>query len=390
MRSISSALLPARSSNRWLAGVAGGIADRLGIEPVYVRVAFVIFGLVGFVVYLLLLALTVDTPVDSRPATQEATPDRKAALLLMAIGGLLLAREVGLVPGMMIPIGLVLFGAAALWDRSTPAGRSQLTRLVAPGIGGAPTVGRTIGGVVLLVIGLAVLLSGIDVVQRAGWLLVGALVTAAGAALVFGPWLYRLGKELTAERSQRIRADARAEVAAHLHDSVLQTLALIQRAADDPRRMVTLARRQERELRNWLYRDASTDEAELEAAVARAASKVESDHDVPIEVIVVGSAAVDEDVRALVGAIGEAMVNAAKHSGADLITVYVEVGPDAIEAWVTDQGIGFDTAAASGAGVGIAGSIVGRMQRHSGTATINSGSDGTEVHLRLPTREAAQ
>jgi signal transduction histidine kinase len=354
------------SSDRWLAGVAGGLAHRLGVQAIYVRAA---------------------TSDEGR----EATGQEKLALLMLALGGLLLVRELDLIPSFIVPAAFVLFGVAALWDRSTPAGRSKLTRLVAPSVGGAPTLGRAIGGGLLLIIGVSLLFSGTSVVREAGKLVTGALIAGIGAAVVFGPWLYRLAKELTAERSERIRADTRAEVAAHLHDSVLQTLALIQRSPDDPRKMVTLARSQERELRNWLYRTGASEHSELEAAVQEAANRIERDHNVPIEVIVVGNATVDDDVEALIGAAREAMVNAAKHSGADIVSVYVEAGTDSIEAWIADQGRGFDPGERNGNGVGISGSILGRMERHGGQATIESSADdGTEVHLSLPRKAAAE
>jgi signal transduction histidine kinase/phage shock protein PspC (stress-responsive transcriptional regulator) len=383
-------MVPSRSSDRWLAGVAGGLAHRLGVQPIYVRAGFVVFGLVGFAAYVVLLMLSIDSVAEEDVEPYEATGDRKVALLLITLGGLLLVREAGLVPGFTLPVALVLFGAAALWDRSTPAGRSRLTRLVAPSIGGAPTLGRALGGVALLIVGLLVLLSGASVIRQAGWLVLGILVTAAGATLVFGPWLYRLGSELTAERSRRVRADARAEVAAHLHDSVLQTLALIQRSSDDPRRMVTLARSQERELRNWLYKGSAAEADQLEAALSQVADYVEQHHNVPIDVIVVGDAAVDEHVTALLGAAREAMVNAAKHSGSDLVTVYAEVGDGRVDVWITDLGEGFDPDAINGAGVGISGSIADRMRRHGGSATISSGPEGTEVHLSLILSEATR
>ncbi len=379
------------SSDRWLAGVAGGLAHRLGVQAIYVRVAFVSFLLLGFAAYVGILLLTIDSTVDTSDDNRQATGQEKLALLMLTLGGLLLAQELDLIPSFIIPAAFVLFGVAALWDRSTPAGRSKLTRLVAPGVGGAPTLGRAIGGGLLLIIGMSLLFSETSLVREAGKLVTGVLIAGIGAAVVFGPWLYRLAKELSAERSERIRADTRAEVAAHLHDSVLQTLALIQRSPDDPRKMVTLARSQERELRHWLYRTGASEHSELEAAVQEVADRIERDHDVPIEVIVVGNAAVDEDVEALVGATREAMVNAAKHSGADIVSVYIEVDGDSIEAWIADQGGGFDPESRRGNGVGISGSIIGRMERHGGRATIESNpEDGTEVHLSLPRQAVAE
>lgn len=377
-----------RSTNdRWLAGVCGGLAYRLGVESIYVRVAFVIFTLVsgvGFFAYVIALVMTIDQAEDHDIRAFQPAPIReKAALLIMGAGTLVLGNELGLVPPFMFPLALVLLGAAALWDRSQSSGTSRLAKLIAPGVGGAPTVGRTIGGLVLLVVGLSMFFSGVSFFREASTLINGVVVTAVGAGVIFGPWLYRLARELSAERSERIRADAQAEFAAHLHDSVLQTLALIQRSPDDPRKMVTLARSQERELRNWLYRSGS-DHAELGPALEGVAARVEQDHDVPIEVIVVGTASIDGRVEALLGAAREAMTNAAKHSNADVITVYAEVEPSAIDVWVTDQGKGFDVSASLSNGAGISGSIVGRMERHGGSAGLTSTDEGTEVHLWLP------
>ncbi len=353
----------------------------------YVRVAFLIFTLasgIGFFAYVLALVLTIDQTDDHDPASFEPAITReKLALLLMGAGALGLSNELGLVPAFIYPVALVLLGAAALWDRSQSSGDSRLARLIAPGVGGAPTLGRTVGGLVLLIVGLSMFFSEVSFLRQASTLVNGVVITGVGAAVVFGPWLYRLARELSAERSERIRADAQAEFAAHLHDSVLQTLALIQRSPDDPRKMVTLARSQERELRNWLYR-AGYDHEELGPALEEVAALVEQNHDVPIEVIVVGSAPLDGRVEALLGAAREAMTNAAKHSGGDMITVYAEVEPEAIEVWVTDQGSGFDVSSSESNGAGISGSIIGRMERHGGTAELASSDEGTEVHLRLP------
>jgi signal transduction histidine kinase len=174
-------------------------------------------------------------------------------------------------------------------------------------------------------------------------------------------------------------------MAAHLHDSVLQTLALIQRT-DDPKRMITLARGQERELREWLYRSQETESADsLGDAIREHASRVESGHDLPIEVVVVGDAPMTEALQALGQAAGEAMTNAAKHSGAEKISVYVEIAGDAAEIYVGDTGEGFDPATVTSDHRGIADSITGRMQRYGGEARIESAPGaGTEIYLRMP------
>jgi signal transduction histidine kinase len=191
--------------------------------------------------------------------------------------------------------------------------------------------------------------------------------------------------DLGEERSERIRQEERAEVAAHLHDSVLQTLALIQRS-EDPARMAILARHQETELRDWLYGTAPLDGADLvSTALKQAAKRVEGDFQIPVDVVSVGDVAVDERTRAVVAAASEAMVNAAKHSGADRMSLFVEVGEDsALEVYVTDQGKGFDIGSIPPDRKGISESIRSRMEKVGGVAQIESEpGEGTEVLLRL-------
>jgi signal transduction histidine kinase len=232
--------------------------------------------------------------------------------------------------------------------------------------------------------GLGAFLGSTDAFADLGPAVIGVLITAIGFMLVFGPWVWRMANDLTEERRSRIRSEERSDISAHLHDSVLQTLALIQRS-DDPKRMVTLARAQERELREWLYgRDRLDDADDLRSAIEQMAGRVEQAHDVPVEVVVVGSAPLDDDTRALVLAAGEAMTNAAKHSEAPKVSVYVEAWDREIDAFVSDQGVGFDPDDDANGGRGIIDSIRGRMERHGGSVTITSDSgEGTEVHLHL-------
>ena len=173
-------------------------------------------------------------------------------------------------------------------------------------------------------------------------------------------------------------------MAAHLHDSVLQTLALIQRT-DDPKKMVTLARSQERELRSWLFDEAASDTQTLRGALAEAANRVEQAHDVPVSVVVVGESELPGDRRAaLVGAATEAMMNAAKHSGAHRVSVFAEAKDGTVDVFVTDQGSGFDPDEVDSDRKGVAESIRGRMQRHGGSAIIDSEVGvGTEIHLTM-------
>jgi signal transduction histidine kinase len=171
-------------------------------------------------------------------------------------------------------------------------------------------------------------------------------------------------------------------VAAHLHDSVLQTLALVQRRADDPREVAALARRQERELRAWLNESRPT--GTFATALDAAASEVEGDHHVPIEVVTVGDAPLDDRTAALVAAVREALVNASKFAGPEPIAVYAEVEDGRFEVFVRDRGPGFDPEAVPADRRGVRDSIVGRMERHGGTATVHSRpGQGTEVELVL-------
>jgi len=195
--------------------------------------------------------------------------------------------------------------------------------------------------------------------------------------------------QLREERRERIRSEERAEVAAHLHDSVLQTLALIQRNADRPKELAAIARRQERELRTWLYGDrvaqSNGHHGTLAAAVDAMVTEVEELHDIEVEVVTVGECPVDARVDALLQAAREATVNAAKHAGVDTVSLYVEAEPDRVTAFVRDRGTGFDTQApVPDDRRGIASSIRERMQRNGGTVTITSTpGEGTEVQLEV-------
>jgi signal transduction histidine kinase len=172
-------------------------------------------------------------------------------------------------------------------------------------------------------------------------------------------------------------------MAAHLHDSVLQTLALIQLQSDDPKAVQQLARRQERELRIWLYGE-ELPETTLKAALTAAAAEVEDERGVPVELVMVGDCETSDSVQALVRAAREAMVNAAKHSGSETIDVYAEVDEDSVEVFVRDRGRGFDVDAVAEDRMGVTGSIINRMSRHGGVATVRSHpGDGTEVRLEI-------
>jgi len=236
--------------------------------------------------------------------------------------------------------------------------------------------------VIVLVGVLLFVVQGTDLAS-AGRVLTATAALLGGSALVLAPWGVRLWRDLDAERAARVRQQERADIAAHLHDSVLQTLALIQRHSADGTQVARLARAQERELRDWLYGPRPSAQATVSALVRGAAAEVEDRHGVAVDLVVVGDGPVDDRVAALVAALREAMVNAVRHA-AGPVSVYVEVGPDGVEAFVRDRGPGFDLADVPADRLGVRESIVGRMERHGGTAQLRSDRTGTEVRLRLP------
>ena len=202
--------------------------------------------------------------------------------------------------------------------------------------------------------------------------------------MIAAPWLLSLLRELDTERRKRIRADERAELAAHVHDSVLHTLTLIQRSADDPRQVRRLARSQERQLRSWLQHGQDSSPATLATELARVAGQVEDSGGVPIEVVCVGDMEIGDRTSAMILAAREALVNAARHSGAPQIAVYAEVEPDRVTIFIRDRGSGFDANSIPVGRMGIRQSIIGRMQRCGGQATVRAvPGAGTEIELRL-------
>jgi signal transduction histidine kinase/phage shock protein PspC (stress-responsive transcriptional regulator) len=377
-----------------IAGVCAGLGRRLGIDPLLVRVAFVAAATtgVGFVLYAVLwVALPAETSDATAPPRR--LPGRGAVEVGLGVGlltaSVLLAfRGLGLwfSDAIVWPVALVAAGGALIWRQS--AGRP-----VAAAAPAAPRPARRAALVSRTGIGAAlVIAAGLVFLQATGALgavrdaVLVTLVVAAVLGVIFAPWVLRLGRSLTAERSSRIREQERAEMAAHLHDSVLQTLALVQRRADDPREVAALARRQERELRGWLAgRVAEGGTPRLEAALEAIAGDVEHDHGVAVEVVAVGDVPLDERGEALVAAVREAVVNAAKFGAGAPVAVFAQVADDRLTVFVRDRGPGFDLAAVPADRRGVRESIVGRMTRHGGTATVRSQADlGTEVELDLP------
>jgi signal transduction histidine kinase len=389
------------TSDRVIAGVAAGIAHRLGVDPVLVRIAFAVLAFAGgsgIIAYGLLWALLPsadDTRVRRR---RPATVQQGVALGLITLGVLLFLRSLGLWFGdtLVIPIVIVAAGSAIVWTRGDEQERARWNPLTGGGIAAAASAPvspwRIVGGTLLVTLGLAGFLAANDALTALRDLGIALIAALVGVGLLFGPWLWRLWDQLGAERRERIRQEERAELAAHLHDSVLQTLALIQRSADQPRRMVALARRQERELRSWLYGSAGQpgQPVTLEDAVTAVIEDIEATHDLAVEVVVVGDTTVDEHVTALLAALREAATNAAKHADVDEIDVYVEVDRTEVLAFVRDRGRGFDPTDVPPDRQGLRRSIVDRLERHGGRATIvSSPGDGTEIELAVPCKRRA-
>lgn len=374
--------------DRLLAGVAGGIAESLRTPTIYVRAAFICLSLaagVGLVLYVLAALLVPTNPEPARPETHRVSPSQLVGLAVMFVGIMLAFQGVNLwFGGVVWPATLVIFGLAIAIDTSGLNYEQSLAGITG-GAGRRRSWWLVIGGLVMMALGIAVVLSSLDTLQGMGVFALALLAAISGFTIVAGPWLWSLIEDLRNERRARIRSEEKAEVAAHLHDSVLQTLALIQRT-DDPKKMVTLARSQERELRAWLFDETAGNSETLRGALEQAASRVEEAHDVPISVVVVGDSSLPSDRQgALVAAATEAMMNAAEHSGASRISVFAEANSGAVEVFVTDQGKGFDLGAVGSDRRGVAESIKGRMVRHGGFATIESSAgDGTEVHLTMP------
>jgi len=289
-----------RRQRRGIAGVAGGLADRLGVNDGYVRAAFVtaatIWGL-GLLIYAVLWQLTIDIEDDRPPKTIESRQRIGLGLAFAAVVWMLAGT--GLLPNgfATVVVATISFGVAALWDRSDSP---SLARIILPGNRGGLSVFRLVGGLILVFGGLGLLFSSVGAVSEIGFSLLAVAVTIAGLLLAFGPWMVRLAQDLGRERRERVRQEERAEVAAHLHDSVLQTLTLIQRS-EDPRKMASLARSQERELRSWLYARAPVPgEDLLSTALEAAVARVEDERHVAIDFVRVGDATLDERGRALV------------------------------------------------------------------------------------------
>ncbi len=402
-------------SDRVIAGVSSGLAEHLGMPVLWVRVIFVALaglGGAGLVGYALLWAFL---PATETPARGPGNPrDRQQAVGLVVLGvGLAMAGAAlgtawgGWVTG---PLGVALVGAGVVWREADTGQRTRWRSgagVVFGGGGGRMALARVVAGIALVTSGIAVFLLNQGNLGQARFALLAAVATLVGVAVLTVPWWFRLMRALGDERRARIRTEERAEIAAHLHDSVLQTLALIQQQSDSAREVRRLARGQERELRAWLYgaqgygrvAQAHTNGAAVPGSGApafaetlhAAAGEVEDTYAVSMQVVVVGDCALDEPLPSLVQASREAMVNAAKHAGVAEVSVYAEVEPGQVHVFVRDRGAGFDPGAVADDRHGLADSIRGRMERHGGTVTLRTApGEGTEVQLAIARRKGGE
>lgn len=350
MSNVSALHFEPSENDRIVAGVCGGLATTLGVDVTLVRLVFALLALAGGAGILLYLALKVYA--DGRPRVGAVLVAAAAAMLLLTIGLSITA---------VLGMSLIVAGLATVLVRGGS---------IRPG-GSLPLL-----GISLLMAGAVIFLgrNGTSAALVAPGALIGAL------ALVVGPWIW----QLVTERTERIRLEERAEIAARIHDSVLQTLALVQRHAGDPTRVAAVARRQERELRRWLYGGGFGSATTLADALAEAAADVEELHGVRVELASSGDAPLDDTVAQLVLAAREAMTNAAKFSGAEEISVYAEATDGSISVFVRDRGVGFDRSSVPADRRGLADSIEARMHRAGGTATVVAApGEGVEVELGL-------
>ncbi|UUL77574.1 PspC domain-containing protein [Pseudarthrobacter sp. Fe7] len=425
----------ARSSDRVIAGVCSGLAAHLGWPVKSVRLGMVLASFAGgaglvFYAWLWIMVPTADeaarrnarrpaspiAPAVSQPAQATSADDGtpagaagpvpdgaavppgapwfrthgmrygKEILLgcgLLLVAGIMIAQLLGVDVslGTLIPAAAVLGGASIAWMQLDDARRAGLVdKTRADQAGGW---GRLAAGLALVVAGVLVMVSGSGSWEQTWLALLASVAVLGGVVLVLLPWALKFWRDLEAERAGRIRETERAEIAAHLHDSVLQTLALIQRRAGNEHDVVRLARAQERELRGWLFQDPGRESGQLSDRIRAVAGEVEDLLGNAVEVVTVGDAAMTEAHEALVQASREAMLNASRHGGGT-VSVYLEASDGQAEIFIKDRGPGFELGDVPADRLGVRESIIGRMKRHGGSAAILSTDHGTEVRLRLP------
>ncbi|WP_326598645.1 PspC domain-containing protein [Streptomyces sp. NBC_01803] len=402
------------AEGRWLGGVAQGMAGHLALPVSWVRIVFFVLILANGLGVLLYAIFWFVVPLGA-PRTTAAAPAgpplrrrllrrphkrRLFAFLVLAcaLGVLGTNVQFPISGGYLWPLLIIGVGAAVVWRQADNSRRAHWAAATRDSRW-LPLL-RSAAGAVLVCLGVGTFVIGqhpAEATQSLSLVFQAAVAVVVGIALLAGPYLVRIVQDLSEERTMRIRAQERAEVAAHIHDSVLHTLTLIQRNAESPREVARLARAQERDLRAWLYKPAErsgpTEEEDKPAGLAESvratAAEVEDHHGVPIEVVCVGDCPLDERLAAQLQAAREAMVNAAKYGDErGPVRVFAEVEGRTVFVSVRDRGPGFDPDAVPADRMGVRESIVGRMRRNGGSARVRSiPGEGTEVELTMERAE---
>ncbi len=384
-------------------GLAAGIGEWRGFSPTTVRIACVVAALItqGWGVPLYFIGwLVIPARGSTTSIGAKARHDSQGVALAIGLASLLavfllLAGVLndGYIEIYCWPQVVSVACLTLIWRNAPEDEQEGMRHLVEPleTLGGGQNMRR--GTKLRFAVSAALLIAGIGVlVSLHGGLrllapLGGFVLVAAAIVVLLGPWWLRIARDLLFERQARARAEERADMAARVHDSVLQTLALIQRSADDPQTVVQLARAQERELRSWLFEGRAPGDTEVTSfaeGIREIQRDVEARHGVPVEVVTVGDCPLDEHLSALLAAAREATVNAAKWSGASVVSLFAEVEPDKVAVAVRDRGSGFDVYSVPEDRKGVAESIRGRMLRHGGKAVVQSTlGEGTKVTLTM-------
>jgi signal transduction histidine kinase/phage shock protein PspC (stress-responsive transcriptional regulator) len=402
-----------------IGGVASGLARHLGVPVLWVRAAFLVAAVLGGSGILFYAGLWLVLPGGSlydreapglesasrqgrRPGRIRRLADSGPAIALVALGlGMVLTAEAIFGNGLVIwAVVLAVLGFGLLWRQADEAQRSRWldqSEKLNPvhavfGGGGWAAYLRVGAGFVLVVCAVALFAVRHGRVADVYDVLISAALGVVGLGITLGPWIWRLTNDLSAERAERVRTQERADLAAHLHDSVLQTLALIQKNAGDAPTVARLARSQERDLRSWLFDATPAGDRTLAGALREVVREIEDTYRVDVELVTVGDVDLGldagTDLAPIVAAAREAATNAAKHAGTPVVDIYAEVSPDRVEVFVRDRGSGFDPERVPPDRQGVRNSILDRMSRHGGTAAIRSTPEtGTEVRLRLPRQE---
>ncbi len=319
--------------------------------------------------------------VQARPERRRTVDWRTAAGTgLVGLGTVVGADAAGVAVGdggllwcvLLLSAGLPLFWSTRLARGEAPLADPRVITLL---------------GAVLLLGGTGVILDRVGSVGIDAGAIVGTLAVLFVVAFVFVPRWLRTQRQLNAERRRREREQERAEIGEMLHDSVLQTLALIQRREDTPAPIAALARRQERELRDWLLRGEAPAHAAatLDEGLRAIVAAIEDDHDVAVETVTVGDTPLSPAIEALLAAAREALLNAVKYGAGSPISVFAKVADGTADIFVRDRGPGFDVDAIDPERRGVRVSILARMERAGGYAeVVTAPGDGCEVMLEMP------